>query len=199
MNTDNFTPFPYNKDTWLKETIQKQKELVFRYNAFEPNKIKDFDINTYVDQQIFKDYLQIRFTEELTEALTDTKNYTHFKEEMTDAFNFILSSYIISDYEDYLTWEEDLNENFDIKDLPLLKEKFWDIVQKVGDVCNLLKNRPWRMSQYLVDLYVFEKRYKELWQEFNALCNFLNISQEEVFKYWSLKFQVNEFRLNTRY
>lgn len=199
MNTENFLPFPFNKKTFLKEIIDLQGKLALRYNGFEPNKITDFDINTYQDQQIFKDFLQIRFTEELTEAFADTTNTSHFKEEITDAFNFLISSYIISGYEHFLDWEEDLNPCVDYTNKDLLSIRFWNIVQSVGDVCNLLKNRPWRMSQYLVDLHIFEKKYRKLWKDFNALCNFLNISRKELFENWSLKYQVNSFRLDTKY
>ena len=201
MNTENFKPFEYVSDEdSLKTIINLQTELANRYNTFEPNKIYDFDINVYQDQQIFKDFLQIRFIEELTEAMADTQNINHFKEEITDAFNFLVTAYSI------YGWGNDLEWHFDASVTPLeisntseIKELMWNIVQLVGNTCNHLKNRPWRQSQYLVDLYVFEKDLKEIWVYFNYVLSILGITPREIFEQWSLKYQVNKFRLDSNY
>lgn len=201
MNTENFKPFEYVSDEdSLKTIINLQTELANRYNTFEPNKIYDFDINVYQDQQIFKDFLQIRFIEELTEAMADTQNINHFKEEITDAFNFLVTAYSI------YGWGNDLEWHFDAAVTPLeisntseIKELMWNIVQLVGNTCNHLKNRPWRQSQYLVDLYVFEKDLKEIWVYFNYVLSILGITPREIFEQWSLKYQVNKFRLDSNY
>ena len=49
-----------------------------------------FSIDCAQDQMKFKDMLQIRFIEELTEA-SAAEEYEHFWEEITDALNFFLS------------------------------------------------------------------------------------------------------------
>ena len=79
-----------------------------------------------------------------------------------------------------------------------LKMNMLDIIKKIGLTANCLKNRQWRQSQYLVDLYVFEKRFKEV---FNAYINLLRtkMTDQEIIDCWSLKYQVNLFRINTKY
>ena len=74
-----------------------------------------------------------------------------------------------------------------------------DVYKRQGLTANLLKNRKWRQSQYLVDLYIFEKRFKDIWNRFEYLVYWSGISKEELFDQWSLKYQVNEFRINTKY
>ncbi len=201
MNTENFKPFEYVSDEdSLKTIINLQTELANRYNTFEPNKIYDFDINVYQDQQIFKDFLQIRFIEELTEAMADTQNINHFKEEITDAFNFLVTAYSIYGWGNDLEWRFDASVTpLEISNTSEIKELMWNIVQLVGNTCNHLKNRPWRQSQYLVDLYIFEKDLKEIWVYFNYVLSLLGITPREIFEQWSLKYQVNKFRLDSNY
>lgn len=197
MNTLDFSPFKYNKDIWLQDIFDKHGSLVKLYNQFEPNKINDFDINIYKDQQIFKDFLQIRFIEELTEATEDIQNKDHFAEELIDAFNFLIASYIIYGYS-----SKQLNMDYSIIDLDSedkIKLALYDIIQVVGNTCNCLKNRPWRKSQYLVDLYVFEKRYDNIWNKFYSFIRSLGFDEKYIYEQWSLKYQVNLFRLNTNY
>lgn len=198
MNTLNFTKYEYNENDWIEIIFKNHSNLVWKYNEFEPNKVEEFDINTYQDQQILKDFLQIRFIEELTEAFEDFSNKDHFFEEIIDAFNFLLAAYIIYGYssKDLPQWEESIPNN-QISNIE--GNIFWDIVQKVGITCNHLKNRPWRKSQYLVDLYSFEPKFKSIWKEFNKLCNYFNISKKKLFEQWSLKYQVNMFRIESEY
>lgn len=96
MNTEDFKSFEFKGIESAFQDIFKKQKLVFeKYMEFEPNKIEDFDINCYSDQQILKDFLQIRFIEELTEASEDPDNKDHFLEEIVDALNFLVEAYII--------------------------------------------------------------------------------------------------------
>ena len=71
-------------------------------------------------------------------------------------------------------------------------------IEELGLTANCLKNREWRQSQYLVDLYVFEKRFKNT---FNLYLNLLRtkMTDKEIIECWSLKYQVNLFRIQTKY
>jgi hypothetical protein len=199
MNTLNFEPFEFDPESAFDIIWKLHGELVLRYNSFEPNKVCNFDINTYQDQQILKDFLQIRFIEELTEAYEDFENRDHLLEELTDAFNFLVAAYIIYGYtpSDLEEWQ-DMPDYYG-NDKEFFAKDFWDIVQSVGECCNHLKNRPWRQSQYFVDLYSFEPKFKKIMTKFNMLCNMLNISKKQIFEQWSLKYQVNKFRLDSNY
>jgi hypothetical protein len=191
LNTKNFKPLKIPKDPF-NFIFKKQREVFYKFMKFEGIDFKEynFDINCFKDQQLLKDFLQIRFIEELTEATLDIDNIDHFEEEIIDAFNFLIEAYILYgwDYKDLKPWG---NYSYEYD--------YYNIVESVGKCCNLLKNRPWKHCQYLVDLYLFENYFKEIWNEFNVLCNFEGINQEKLFKIWSLKYQVNKFRLRTNY
>lgn len=65
---------------------------------------------------------------------------------------------------------------------------------------NKLKNRGWRSSQYLVDLLVFRSNILDVTKGFGKLFASMKIcTASKVKKVWSLKYQVNLFRLETKY
>lgn len=210
MNTNDFKPFEYRNDCF-NFIFRKQKELMIEFLKTEKISIDSFDINCFDDQRIFKDYLQIRFIEELNEATLDLENYSHFLEEMVDAFNFLVETYIIYGWNhwDLSEWKVKPDRFFfrvsndkilqNMFDRVSLNAKFYEVIESVGAACNLLKNRPWKSSQYLVDLFVFEDLFKKVWTKFNELCNFVGISKKKLFQVWSLKYQVNYYRIKTKY
>ena len=197
MNTENFKQL---KNLTLDFIQEKQMEIMFKYEPSEKEVFENFDIDVYEDQETFKKYCW-RITEEITEALEDMEHPQHFKEEITDAFNFLLELYSlygwkVSDLGTIFSEGYDDPPEFVGK---ITKELSLDVITSIGLTANLLKNRKWRQSQYLVDLYIFEKRFKDIWNRFEYLVYWSGISKEELFDQWSLKYQVNEFRINTKY
>jgi hypothetical protein len=196
MNTENFKPL---KGIDLNFIQDKQMEVMFQYEPQEREVFKNFDIDVYEDQEVFKRYAW-RVTEEITEALEDLEHPQHFKEEITDAFNFLIELYHL------YGWRL---ENLSPLEIPIKhvvgdKEKAYEIysmkvIKQLGLTCNLLKNRPWRQSQYLVDLLIFEERFKKVWEDFIFLLAVCEMTKEELFDQWSLKYQVNDFRITSKY
>lgn len=191
MNIENYEPI---KGLTYKDLFEKQKELIFLYEPKEREVFENFDIDTYQDQEEFKKYCW-RVTEELTEALEaiDNLENTHVVEEMLDGFNFLVE--LISLY------------GFKFEKLDFSKTKIYkctrdnilDIVECLGLTANCLKNRAWRQSQYLVDLYIFEARLNETFNLYlNVLRNLIG-SDAKIIEQWSLKYQVNLFRIQTKY
>jgi len=215
MNIEDFKPYQYINDFSFERLFRMQGYIHELFANSEPVKVEgEFDINCYHDQQILKDYLQIRFVEELNEATLDIKNPKHFREEITDAFNFLVSAYIMYGYKytDLRQWKDvepwrypvfletsTAPKKIIVRHRAYIESEIYKLIEQVGKACNLLKNRPWKHSQYLVDLYEFEPAFKEIWIKFNNLCNLLLISKAEIFRLWSLKFQVNLFRIKTAY
>ncbi len=127
------------------------------------------------------------------EAMEDRKNENHFREELIDGFNFLIELYLLY--------------GWDLKNLPStiqlnacsIDEKVLNVVYQLGVTANLLKNRQWRRSQYLVDLYIFESRFKKIWENYLNIFYALGMTMEEVCDLWSLKYQVNLFRINSNY
>ena len=193
--------------TWEK-VFAAQSDIMTRYEPelWETAMPGGFDLNTLEDQELAKKFIG-RITEEICEA-REALNILfgphsqefrkqladHVVEELVDAFNFFLELYIL------------LNVRFDEEAFRAgLRKKnpqfVWPLtIYWVGMASNKLKNRGWRDSQYLVDLVPFNICLAEATMTFGELFAFCGITREEaVFEAWSLKYQVNLFRLETKY
>lgn len=169
----------------------------------------DFSIDCSNDQMKFKDILQIRCIEELTEATHALDNEEHFYEEVTDALNFFLSAYCMLgvDFNLFENPEQILrlykyNSKINLSDEKehlWLYQNFYEIINDIGDLCNLLKNRPWAQSNYLVSMYDFDIRSKKLWHTFWHVIGMMGINKEEVFEMFERKYLVNKWRIKTGY
>lgn len=188
MNIEDFKPI----DLSLEQAFAKQKEIKFLYEPDSKEIFEHFDIDTYEDQEIFKRYCW-RITEELMEAMEDQQNGNHFKEELIDGFNFMMELYLLCGWEmaDFVVPVQ--------TNLRPLEDKILSVIYQLGITANTLKNRQWRQSQYLVDLYTFEKRLRGLWPAYIQLFVHLGMGWKEILDLWSLKYQVNLFRINSNY
>lgn len=195
MNIQNFTPF---EPSW-EEIFQMQRELKFMYEPEAKELFENFDIDCFEDQELFKKYCW-RITEELTEA--EEANLgpgggEHAQEELIDAMNFAIELMLLYgwDSKDFLACQLTPTYNFGER----FKDRAGASIYALGLTANCLKNRQWRRSQYLVDLLVFEERFKKF---LSCLGRFLGRefgSDVAIRKAWSLKYQVNKFRIETNY
>lgn len=202
--------------TSLKEVIEKQKEIMI---AFEPDlekRIKEFDIDIPEDQILLKDFLLTRTVEELTEAsiALNKDHYEHFKEEIVDVFNFLIEAAILLNKikepiealnrYNYTCPERpdaflEIQNNLKYSYIRNIRSKMFDLIEAIGDFTNKLKLRPWRESQYPVDILSLNKCYKSIWNSFTILLEYGHISLEDLLKVWSKKYQVNKFRIESNY
>ena len=202
--------------TSLKEVIEKEKEIMI---AFEPDlekRIKEFDIDIPEDQILLKDFLLTRTVEELTEAsiALNKDHYEHFKEEIVDVFNFLIEAAILLNKikepiealnrYNYTCPERpdaflEIQNNLKYSYIRNIRSKMFDLIEAIGDFTNKLKLRPWRESQYPVDILSLNKCYKSIWNSFTILLEYGHISLEDLLKVWSKKYQVNKFRIESNY
>ena len=193
MNTQDFKPFI---KSW-EEIYALQGELQLMYRPYFKERIANFDINTLEDQELFKK-LCWQIVEELTEAMEakDKNEKDHVLEELIDAFNFMLELYQLYGMTPTFDWTLP-------KWAQVLEEDFaGDLLTLIGNIgmtANCLKNREWRQSQYMVDLVVFEDRLKWIWTYFVIMFEHLGLSETRVKELWSLKYQVNVFRIKSKY
>lgn len=193
MNTQDFKPFI---KSW-EEIYALQGELQLMYRPYFKERIANFDINTLEDQELFKK-LCWQIVEELTEAMEakDKNEKDHVLEELIDAFNFMLELYQLYGMTPTFDWTLP-------KWAQVLEEDFaGDLLTLIGNIgmtANCLKNREWRQSQYMVDLVVFEDRLKWIWTYFVIMFEHLGLSETQVKELWSLKYQVNLFRIKSKY
>ena len=195
MNTQDFKPFI---KSW-EEIYALQGELQLMYRPYFKERIANFDINTLEDQELFKK-LCWQIVEELAEAkeaIEEELDSEHFEEELIDAFNFMLELYQLYGMTPTFDWTmpkwtQVLEDEDFAGDLLTL-------IGTIGMTANCLKNREWRQSQYLVDLRVFENRLKSIWPAFIVVLYHAGLSETQVKELWSLKYQVNLFRIKSKY
>ena len=195
MNTQDFKPFI---KSW-EEIYALQGELQLMYRPHFKERIANFDINTLEDQELFKK-LCWQIVEELTEAMEakDKNEKDHVLEELIDAFNFMLELYQLYGMAPDFAWGHTYGFRKDIAD-ENFEENILELIKTIGLAANCLKNREWRQSQYMVDLLVFEDRLKRIWTYFVIMFEHLGLSETRVKELWSLKYQVNLFRIKSKY
>lgn len=195
MNTQDFKPFI---KSW-EEIYALQGELQLMYRPYFKERIANFDINTLEDQELFKK-LCWQIVEELTEAMEakDKNEKDHVLEELIDAFNFMLELYQLYGMAPDFAWGHTYGFRKDIAD-ENFEENILELIKTIGLAANCLKNREWRQSQYMVDLVVFEDRLKWIWTYFVLMFEHLGLSENRVKELWSLKYQVNLFRIKSKY
>lgn len=208
MNTrDIVVKLPADVD--LEWIYAQHKKMFYKFMELEgiPDwKAYNFSIDTAADQSIFKDVLQIRFIEELTEATTAGTVLDHFEEEIIDSFNFFLSSLVALDKElsDFPAWKDRRRNKLKLWWILRFRRNKLDaetykVIEKVGLLTNLLKSRPWAQNQLLVDSLLFQRRLTDLWNQFNHYINWLGIDLATLYKLWYQKSEINYFRLKTGY
>lgn len=193
MNTQDFKPFI---KSW-GEIYALQGELQLMYRPYFKERIANFDINTLEDQELFKK-LCWQIVEELAEAkeaIEEELDGEHFDEELIDAFNFMLELYQLYGMAPSFDWTLPKGA----QDLEDFAGDMLTLIGNIGMTANCLKNREWRQSQYLVDLVVFEDRLKGIWTSFVIMFEHLGLSENRVKELWSLKYQVNLFRIKSKY
>lgn len=193
MNTQDFKPFT---KSW-EEIYALQGELQLMYRPYFKERIANFDINTLEDQELFKK-LCWQIVEELAEAkdaIEGELDDEHFDEELIDAFNFTLELHQLYGMAPSFDWTLPKGA----QDSEDFAGDVLTLIGNIGMTANCLKNREWRQSQYLVDLVVFEDRLKEIWTSFVTMFEHLGLSENRVKELWSLKYQVNLFRIKSKY
>lgn len=195
MNTQDFKPFI---KSW-EEIYALQGELQLMYRPYFKERIANFDINTLEDQELFKK-LCWQIVEELTEAMEakDKNEKDHVLEELIDAFNFMLELYQLYGMAPDFAWGHTYGFRKDIAD-ENFEENILELIKTIGLAANCLKNREWRQSQYMVDLVVFEERLWNIRAMFAMLFGSIGVTENKVRELWSLKYQVNLFRIKSKY
>lgn len=206
----------------LAEMIQKQKEIMF---AFEPDlkkRVEEFDIDIYEDQMLLKEFLLERTVEEITEAYAAfrAQHYEHYLEEIVDVFNFLIETHILlknvviddktcldNIYNSFKLYEKHIklpdylypNSNSEDYKRSFIRRDLFDVIQYIGELTNLLKQRPWRESQYPVDLLTFKDRWYDVLNIFISTLIRQGIGFDILSNIWSKKYQVNKFRIESNY
>lgn len=193
----------------LDKSFTSVKKIFFeRYKNYQPT-VKDLevpiDIDTFEGQVAMKDYLEIRVVEEIMEmkeAIENKDMREHIYEEVSDSFGFLINAYVLYGWEadKFLSVEKLWNEFNSTSNKSEDVDKV--ILQVVYDIClacNKLKIRPWKQSQYLTDMLIWEERLEKIYYSYMNLIFNLNIRPEMLWNIFNRKSQCNVFRLDTGY
>lgn len=185
------------------EIFKRQREINNQFDPDYDDKAANFDISYHEDQELFKHYCWC-ITEELMEAIeaVELSEPTHIKEEVIDALNFTIQLYGLYGW-GFDKLEEETQVAMETQtevSRESMHHNILSAVYSLGMAANCLKNRQWRESQYLVDLYVFEPRLRKIWHDMLLVCKSIGLeNSEDIRKLWDLKYQVNKFRIESKY
>ena len=210
MNILDFNPNNRGDLPILDCMFSVTEELFFKYYKIYQPTVKDIripiDIDTYEGQLALKDYLENRVFEELMElreSIIEKHVEAHTHEEVADSLNFLINSYILYGWSakdfspiEKLWKEREIKERLSDNEIDI---KILNTVYYIGLTCNKLKIRPWKKTQYLTDILIFEERFKKLFYVFMDLAFSLGLSDEDLWSVFSRKNQCNEFRIKTGY
>ena len=209
MNTQNIE---VNIEVNNIEDMYKYAKLQFEaFNIVENrphyNTVYQFSIDDPKDQMWFKQFIQMRFCEELAEAEeAREENEQHFMEELTDAFNFLLAATIMVGKD--VKWVKEKWESRKQIEIPYWAENIDSIEDSLlvklqfnaHWLCNLLKNRPWTQSHFPVSKKEFSERLNTLWETWCFyLRDFHKLEEKDIFDYFAKKYCVNMFRIRSGY
>ena len=69
----------------------------------------------------------------------------------------------------------------------------------MGIAANVLKNKPWKLTQMSTDIQKFKNKLIATWIEFAFLWQELGCAKEDVYTLYTKKHDVNVWRQNTNY
>jgi hypothetical protein len=209
----------------LELIFDKQRYLHKKYSLIE---IKNgigcgilregqFNIDDARSQALIKDFCW-RVVEELAEAheayILGEKD--HSKEEVADAFHFLIELCIIvglrpenlittprpgQDMLEHVFEYNMLTSEFHIgfSDPIYLCPILWSITQNLGLACNCLKNKAWKQTQMETDVKKFKKQIIIAFNDFIIFCLYMEMSENDLFKTYFKKSEVNKFRIRSKY
>lgn len=195
----NITDFIPQNVSW-PEILELQKQLALRFEPELKERFDSFDIDSPEDQDLFKVFCW-RLTEELVETIEAYvkdpygEGLAHMQEEAIDALNFFIELCILSGCK--FNPEVLIGDTQGTEALPAICS---EIVYHVGRSANKMKNRPWRQTQYLVNIIPFEQELVNANAIFGDLLATVGLTTDQAIRdMWSRKYRVNVFRLDSNY
>lgn len=192
MNIDDVKDVP--KSLTIEDVFDEQRKLSEKYQLIE-GRSHAINLDTKEGQQVVKDFLW-RIVEEVGEALDSDLGESHIKEELADAFHFLVELGIISLREQAVK-EAILNRSIESWGLnPPRLEELMIHAARVGRTC---KNKPWKQTQIPIDQYSFTLALSMLTVQFMGYCSIWFNNNQELYQYYFRKSKVNEFRQRSGY
>lgn len=198
----------------LTSIFERQRELMDKYHPIEEanglliTHEVPVNIHSAKGQTRLKDFAW-RFTEEIGEALEAKLvegDILHTKEELADSLHFFIEMCILADVRPddllkFFTFEE-LWLHVTAPDWPPIKDRNTVelLIMYLSRACNKLKNKPWKQTQVLTDIFNFNLNMGATFMFFLRLCHEYGVRDEvELYKLYFRKSEVNKFRQRSKY
>jgi hypothetical protein len=194
--------------------FDKQRELMGAYERIEASngllqtdKVP-VDIHDRMGQARLKDFAW-RVTEELMESLEAYRLHpeldTHYKEEIADAFHFLVELAILSGIGPAEIGTATCNRDalsgmfsFHTGARPF-DQSIVEVILSVGRGMNLLKNKPWKNTHMVTDVPRYAAFIIESFRYFAAVCTAGGMTPDDLFDLYFRKSEVNKFRIRSNY
>ena len=221
VNVNDFKSPDAGTQDRLEMIFARQRELMEKYHHIESKNGLLLDHNIPVDihhrmgQARLKD-MAWRTVEELCETMDahlQGAEADHAREEIADAFHFLVEFAILSDFPlDQFDFDHDsepdddrLKKLFDYSDLFCrdldkgVEFRFTLVVTRLGMTCHTLKNKPWKTSHMLTDKFLFNLRLRNVFLYFIYLAQGFGMDAQMLYDYYFRKSEVNKFRQRSDY
>ena len=206
MNILDFEADEFNKNTWLKDMYNKQKEIAEKYKEIEGMPNLPMNINTK-DGQIFMKKMIYRTIEELGESyqsIFDPENNAvivngidlHKSEELADALHFFLEMLVVVGIGPEIL--EEAYKSYEYVEKPII-ETYWFCTYRLAMIGQNLHNKPWKSSMVSTDIKIVRQCIIDA---FYALLDVFRVngnSDEDIYSYYTRKHKTNEFRIRSKY
>lgn len=220
MNVDDFevdvpegdmllTVFNYQRDLMDKYHYIEMKNLgqvvpssIYRTPDRRWDHAGPLDINDRASQLRIKDFCW-RVTEEITEATCaiNEPNRTHFDEELIDALHFMVELMCLCDIEPSKLYFGMNPPNADVvsEDPELVKRSCYFVVERLGEMANTLKLKPWKTTAIITDTNNFKVLAEMAFAALRQLLELVGFDTLAATTMYLKKNAVNKFRQRTNY
>lgn len=226
--SDDAIPTPTNGMDRLELIFGRQSELMQKYEHIEENNgllltaAVPVDIHNKKGQARLKDFAW-RVTEELTEAtiaMVYHEDKTHFIEELSDAFHFLVELNILSGFSAGVFYHQAMLEltgitapsDIECRLIELMAQirvskgtatniraRTYEVVEHLGGAMNCLKNKAWKTTHMLTDTMAYDGHLTRANLAFLDLALTAGLDADALYRIYFKKSEVNKFRQRSGY
>lgn len=197
----------------------KQESLMVDYKVIEKWDVSwPLDLNLKSSQLLVKDMIA-RVIEELAEAYESiqARNTDNFFEELADAHHFLMETLVLAgqaekkiigtvplvrDAKDLIGGLRGFHDK-DMASTFSLQEWLWEVTYRLNLTRNALRNKPWKQTQVMYNIPVFEKEisvgYILFISGYFQLLATHDLPAEDLYIQYVHKNTINQFRIRSKY
>ncbi len=205
MNVNDVERYEVQTGDRLSAIFARQKELLERYEPIERENgllhaERPLDLHDRRSQARLKDAAW-RVTEEVAEAVEAymAGDEDHAREEVADAFHFLVELAILSETPDVPTLDDLFDGEFRERGEDEVMIAAADLMTRLGIAMNCLKNKPWKQTHMLTDVARYQGNVVNTFHAAVRLAKSMGMDEGSFFDMYFRKSEVNRFRQRSAY